>query len=350
MSSRIFIVPLFVFLLLSAAALSEFSQSVSEENDKKSAAPHVKVQKPQRKTVYRKITIPGETIADQDVVFYARVTGYLDKLNIDVGSWVKKGDLLGEISVPELVKELEKLRAEIIWRESQYKRAEELVKKGPNLVTKDQLDELNGKAQMIKADIERLSELINFSKISALFDGVVTERWVDEGSLVKSGETRLFRIQKINPIRVRVHVPETEVRNIDQNAVKVLVNELNKIVFEGAVSRNSWGLNTNTKTMMLEIDIENGSNVIRPGMFALVTLDIEKHENALVIPAQALIIKRKKSFVFVVKDNIAKELPVEIGFDDGIEVEISNGLTENDEIVTEGKNMISDGEKVRTGH
>lgn len=336
--------------------------------------PHVEVSPPARKAIYRKLDLTGEAAPDQSATIYGRVQGYLDSLDADVGSWVKAGALLAVIDVPEFVKQLEKEKAELeacaptadrdratlAWREAVFNRLDDLRAKSPDLVNAEMHDEAKGKYEVAKAELaltlaresalraaaERTQAMIDLASIKAPFDGVVTDRWVDKGDLVQPGVTKMFELMDVDPIRVRVAVPEVEAPLVlEKNAAKVT---LAVGASDAVVSRIAWSLSKSTKTMWAEIDVPNADRKIRPGMFARVRLNLEAHENALVLPASALVTEKKKSFVYVIKDGKAKKTPIVVGVDDGIEFEVKDGLKETDEVVVSGKNMVSDGMDVRT--
>ncbi len=342
--------------------------------------PHVKVQKPLRKTIYRTLTVPGDIVPNREVTITSRITGYLERFgkdekkhSMDRGSEIKEGDFLVAISVPELEKQLEREEAELSlcgptierqmaeveWRLSQYKRARELVEKSPNLISKDSVDELSGKYQIALAELEvakarvaifqaavdKTEELLKFARIKAPFSGIITERWVEEGDLVQSGSTKIFHIVEMNPVRIRVYIPDTEVPHISSKTkARVILSDLADKKWEASVSRFSWVLNRNTKTMMAEIDVKNDKYEIRPGMFAQVNLYLDLRENTLTIQASALVVEKKEHFVYVIKNGIAEKVRVEIGLDNGLEVEILKGLTEENEVVVKGQ--VTHGTKV----
>jgi membrane fusion protein (multidrug efflux system) len=177
---------------------------------------------------------------------------------------------------------------------------------------------------------------------------VVTERWVDPGDLIQPGTTKLLHFMQTDPIRIRIHVPESDVPSVrPESRARITFDELPGKKFEAQVSRIFWALNRNTKTMAVEIDLKNPDRALRPGMFARVEVGLDERPGALVLPAGALITEKKKSFVFVVRDDVVKKVAVRVGFDDGIEFQVAEGVSEQDEIVVTGKNLVVDGEKVR---
>ncbi len=339
--------------------------------------PSVETAHPVKRTVFRKLDLPGDLIPNQQVALYSRVQGYLEAIPVDRGSFVKKGDLLVTISVPEFEKELAKDKADletyvpgvmrdkarVDWTEAIWKRLDETWKKTPDLVSRDLLDDARGKYDVAKADleltkskeagmkavVEKTQAMIAFATLRAPFDGVVTERWVDPGELIQPATTKMLHLMETDPVRVRIWVPESDVPSIQEGAqAKMTFDELPGKTFESRVARVFWALNRNTKTMAAEFDLKNSDRAVRPGMFAHVRIDLDSRSDALVLPASALVSEKKKSFVFVVEEGVVKKVPIKIGFDDGIEFEVREGLGEKDEVIVTGKNLVSGGEQVRT--
>jgi RND family efflux transporter MFP subunit len=197
--------------------------------------------------------------------------------------------------------------------------------------------------------MERTQTQIGFGTIRAPFEGVVTERWMDPGDLVQAGSTKLLQVMKIDPVRVRVHIPQSDVPAVRQDSrARVAIDELPGKTADVPVARLFWALNRNTKTMAVEMDVPNKDRAIRPGMFAHVTIDLEARENAVVLPAAALVAEKKKFSVFVVREGVARKVAIQVGFDDGVEFEVRQGIGPEDEVIVNGKNLVADGEKVRS--
>lgn len=339
--------------------------------------PHVETALPVRKTLYRKLALPGDVLPYEQAAIFARVQGYLKSAPVDRGTFVEAGDLLATISVPELEKQLEKERAELAmcapkvardraalaWKEAIYTRLEELGEKTPNLINRETLDDASGQFEVAKAElgltqsgeavlraaVDRTQAMIEFATIRAPFDGVVTERWVDPGDLVQPASTKMFHVMRTDPVRVRIHIPQSDVQSVrDDSRAVIRFDELPDRKIEAAVARRFWALDRGTKTMSTEIDVTNPDTAIRPGMFARVEVELEARPGALTLPASALISERKKTFVFVIRDGTAKKAPITVGIDDGIEFEVRDGIQDDDEVIVTGKNLVSDGERART--
>lgn len=382
MRNPIFLIAFASIGILGTVPLMKSSTSVSDttkSSDDK--LPNVEVKKPEKKTIYRKLTQPGTFVANQQATLYARVSGYVKEVKVDIGKEVKENDVLAEIEVPELQKQVERDKAELDlcgpmvdrakaerdWRKAQYERADELIKKSKNLITQDAVDELKGKYNISEADLkvtdartaslkaahEKSLEMVKFATIRAPFNGIISARFVDKGDLTQPGLTKMFHIVQTNPVRCVVFVSEPDTRWVQDGKLVVLaIGGMSDGKFASpdgkptSVSRYSKALNENTKSMRVEIDVKNEDGSIRPGMFANVTVDLQPHPDALTVPAGALIVEKKKAFLFVVKGGIATKTQVIVKLDNGIELEVE-GISEQDDVIVSGKNMVSDGERVR---
>lgn len=359
------------------AAPGETTAGASAEHTPEDRRPHVEIARPQKKTVYRRLELPGEVLPDQQAAIFARVQGYVAVVHVDRGDSVKAGDPLAEIAVPELDKKLERQKAELAlcspardrdqatlaWREAAFRRLEGLSRTSVYAVTAEAMDEARGRSEVARAELEltraradlvraEIAETQSLRELAALrapFAGVVTERWVDPGDLAQPGVTKLLQLMKADPVRVRIAVPETDVPHLRADSqARISFGELSGWETRVQVARSFWALTRSTKTMWAEIDLPNADERIRPGMFAHVQVDLEAHPDALVLPAVALVAEKKKTFVYVVKDGVAKKVPVVLGVDDGVEFEAREGIGPADEVVVSGKNMLSDGTEVRT--
>jgi len=331
------------------------SSSTRPANVSSSAPANVQVVRPHIGEITRSITLPAEIKAYQQATLYAKVAGYLKTIPVDKGDEVKAGALLAEIEVPELLADLSKHKAEVEVAEIDYKRVSEAQKKASDLVVPQTVDNAKGKLDVAKANLERTETLLGFARITAPFSGTVTRRLVDPGAFIPAATSgsaaqnaALMTLMDFTRVRVQVAVPELEVPFIRSGLpVKVTVDELANRVFEGEVTRFAYALDETTKTMLSEIEIPNPKGELRPGMFATVRIVAEQKNEALLIPAEALVIEKIRNSVFAIVDGKAKKVPVKTGFNDGVSVEILEGLRSGEPVVMIGKQTINDGQVVR---
>jgi membrane fusion protein (multidrug efflux system) len=310
---------------------------------------------PKRGEIVRRITLPGNVVAYQEATLYAKVAGYLKTINVDKGNSVKDGDLLAEIEAPEMLADLVKAKAEAEAAQIDYKRVSEAQKKASDLVMPQTVDAARAKSGVAVAGVQRIETLLSYAKITAPFSGIITKRWVDPGALIPAATSSsapksaaVVTLMDFNRVRIDVAIPDTEAPFVKTELpVKVTVDELPGRTFDGAITRFAYALDESTKTMATEIEISNPDLALRPGMWASVEIELQKKENALLVPAETLVTEKNKSSVFVVRDSKAQKVSVTTGFDDGVNVEILKGCGPSDAIIIAGKQSVTDGQKVQ---
>src|SRR5712692_10290066 len=301
---------------------------------------------PKRGEIVRRITLPGNVMAYQQATLYAKVAGYLKTIGVDKGDTVKEGDLLAD---------LVKAKAEAEAAQLDYRRVAEAQKKASDLVMPQTVDAAKAKSGVAVAGLQRIKTLLSYAKITAPFSGVITKRWADPGALIPaptssstSKSAAVVTLMDFSTVRIDVAIPDTEAPFVKKDLpVRGAVSELPGRTFQGTVTRFSYALDESTKTMPTEIEISNPDLALRPGMWATVEIELQKKENALLIPAEALVAEKNKNSVFVVRDNKAQRVSITTGFDDGANVEILKGCGPNDAVIVAGKQSVTDGQKVK---
>jgi len=307
---------------------------------------------PKRGEIVRRSTLPGNVMAYQEAMLCAKVAGYLKTISFDKGHTVKQGDLLAEIEAPEMLADLVKAKAEADAAQLDYKRVADAQKKASDLVMPQTVDAARAKSGVAVAGLQRIETLLNYAKIIAPFSGVITKRWVDPGALIPAATSSsaaksaaVVTLMDFSTVRIDVAIPDTEAPFVKRDLpVKVTVDEL---AFKGTITRFAYALDESTKTMATEIEISNPDLALRPGMWASVEIELQKKENALLIPAEALVVEKNRNSVFVVRDNKAQNVSVTTGFDDGVNVEILKGCGPNDSVIVAGKQSVTDGQRVK---
>lgn len=314
----------------------------------------VQVAKPQRSAIVRSVTLPGEVRPAQQATLYAKVTGYLKSIAVDKGDEVTEGAVIGEIEVPELLADAARFKAEVELAQIDFKRTSDAVKSAPDLVTPLSVDIARGKFEVAKANLERAETMLRFTKIVAPFSGIVTRRMSDPGAFIPAATAgspqtaALVTISDFKTVRVQVAVPEIEASLVQKGQpAQVSVEGLPGKKFDGKVTRFSYALDEASKTMLAEIELPNPKLELRPGMYATVKLGIERKENALVVPVEALAMEKANAFVFTVAGDKAKKTPVKIGFNDGANVEIVSGLKPDEPVIRLGKTVLADGQPIK---
>jgi membrane fusion protein (multidrug efflux system) len=332
-----------------------FFQSGCEWFRPQTPATPVQTIHPKHGEIVRRVTLPGNVMAYQEATLYAKVAGYLKTINVDKGDTVKEGDLLAEIEAPEMLADLVKAKAEAEAAQLDYKRVTEAQKKASDLVVPQTVDAAKAKSGVAVAGVQRIETLLGYAKITAPFSGIITKRWVDPGALIPAATSRsspksaaVVTLMDFNRVRIDVAVPDTEAPFVEKDLpVKVTVDELPGRVFDGAITRFAYALDESTKTMTTEIETSNPDLALRPGMWASVEIELQKNQNALLIPAEALVTEKNKNSLFVVRDGKAQKVSVTTGFDDGVNVEILKGCAPGDAVIVAGKQSVTDGQKVK---
>lgn len=331
------------------------------------AAPTVAVAKVVREDLSRDVTVPAEFRPYVEVELHAKVSGYVDRMNVDFGDKVKAGELLATIEVPELQDELtnalaaeEKAEADYTNATLIYTRLRAVNKEHPNLVAEQDLDTAAANDQMAaaaiaeaRAEVGKYKTLIAYTQITAPFDGVVTRRYADPGALIQAGTSSdtqslpLVRVSDNYLLRLDFPVDVNFVRDIHVgDPVEVQVESLGNKTFPGTVTRFTYDVEDDTRKMMTEIEVANPSLEIDPGMYATVALQVENRTNVLTIPTQA-VIAGETPMVFVVNgDNEIEERPVQLGLETPDKYEVLSGLKQDDLVVIGNHSEIQNGEKV----
>ena len=340
--------------ILAAMSLTSCHRSTPANVPASAPAPNVQVVHLKPGEITRRITLPGNLRAYQEAMLYAKVPGYLKSIAVDRGDWVKANDVLAEIEAPEMLAEVAKFKAEASVAELEVKRVNEAFKKAPDLVMPLTVDAARGKSEIAKANLERIETLLAYSRIVAPFAGVITKRWVDVGAFIPAATSSsaarsaaVVTLMDFSRVRIEVAISEPEVPLVKKNLpVKVTVAELPGRVFDGTITRFAYALDESTKQMMAEIEIPNPDHALRPGMYASCQIALEKKTDAQLLPAEALVTEKNKSFVFCFRDSKAARVPVKTGFDDGIAIEILEGVKPNEAVIVAGKQSVTDGQVV----
>jgi membrane fusion protein (multidrug efflux system) len=293
-------------------------------------------------------------LALQEATLYAKVSGYLKTLTVDKGDAVKEGQLLAEIEVPELLADQTQYLAESAVARTNYERMAEAREKAPDLVVPQTVDDLRGQWEVAEAKLQRTRTLLQYSRLAAPFSGVVTARFVDPGAFIPAataGSTpqsaAVVTLMDYRRVRVQVFVPELEVPFIRNGLpARVTAEELPARAFAGSVTRFAHALDPTTKTMLTEIELPNPAGELRPGAYASVQLELERKQDALLVPVQALLVEKAGTSVFTAGDGKARKTPVQVGFNDGANVEVTSGISPDQMVILLGKQALNDGQAV----
>ncbi len=330
------------------------------------AVPVVAVIHPKVGAPQQEIVLPGDMQPFTDAPIYARTNGYLKKWYVDIGARVKAGELLAEIDAPEVDQQLQQARADLATAQVNLHLAEITANRYKDLLKTESVaqqdvdnaignyDARNTAVASAQSNVKRLQETQSFEKIYAPFDGVITARNTDIGALIDSGSSggtarELFHIAAVNQLRVYVNVPQIYSAHVRSGLrADLLLNEFPGRKFEGTVVRNSGAIDSTTRTLLAEIDVNNPTGELKPGAYAEVHLKLPTSVTTFTLPVNATIFKSAGMQVATVKDGKTIALvPITPGRDFGAEIEILAGLKAGDSVVINPPDSLSDGEEVK---
>lgn len=305
------------------------------------------VVQPQKGTIHRWISLPASFAPWQEVALKARVAGYIKKVAVDKGDAVTQGQKLIEIEVPELEADLIRHRAEVNVAGIEVNRLHEARVKSPDLILPQAVDDAEAKLAIAKATLERATTLLAFAQINAPFGGTVSARKVDPGAYSAAGGDTLLQLIDASTLRLQVPVVEMETMFLKPGEqVEARVDALGGATVRSTISRISGALDPATRTMLIEADFKNENGRLRPGMFATARIAVEQHDNALLIPVSGLVKEKAGSFVFKHVGGKAQKTAIKTGFNDGVKVEVLDGVGPEDRILLVGTAAVTDGQAV----
>ncbi len=334
---------------------------------KKETATHnvtsVSVTKPKTSSGSQELVLPGNLQAFSDTAIYARTTGYLKRWYADIGKKVKAGELLAEIDAPELDDQLQQARADYATAEANYKFAQSTAVRWEALlktdsVSKQEADEKRNDMAARKANLEaarynvlRLEKLQSFKKIHAPFEGVITARNVDVGSLIDAGSApakEMFHIASTKRLRVFVNVPQSYAREVNPGmTAELTLAEFPGQRIKGTFARSSQSIDAATRMLLSEVDVENEKGELLPGSYAQVHLKLSSEHAALIVPVNTLLFRPEGVMVAIVQGDRAVLTPIKLGKDYGSEVEVVSGLAATDLVILNPSDSLVSGAQVR---
>lgn len=325
------------------------------------------------KNLERKLKLPGELLPFQSVVLHARVQGFVEKVEVDRGSVVTKGQLLVELSAPEMAAQLAESEAKAVAIESNRTEAEaklaaaqstyEKLKAAsatPGVISPNEVvqagkavEAINGSiaaltsaAKAVRAAQVGIKDMQAYLRVTAPFDGIVTERMVHPGALAgPGGNIPLLRIEQVSTLRLVVPVPESEVSGIVRGAAVPFTAADKSAV--GTIARIPRSVDPKTRTMPVELDVKNANGALSPGMYAEATWPVRKPRLSILVPPTSVVTTTEKVFVIRVKDGKAEWVPVKKGAISGDLVEVFGDLTANDKILKRASDEIREGTPIK---
>lgn len=338
------------------------AESKLSDSTKAAAVPIVRVTNPDTNAPAQELKLPGNTQPFSDAPIFARTSGYVTKWHFDIGAAVKQGDVLADIATPEVDQQLRQARADLATAEANQRLAQTTSERYENLLKTDSVtkqdrdnavgafDAARATVQSRQADVARLEQLQSFQKVTAPFDGVVTARNIDVGSLISAGggARELFHLTATHALRIYVSVPESFVRIVQPDKpVSVTFDEFPGEKFSGKVVRNASAIDPASRTLNVEVDVENPKGEILPGAYGFVHFDLTGAAKSMIVPANTLLFRSEGLRVALVKDGKAELVPVTIGRDYGDKVEVKSGIEPTDQVILDPSDSLVSGTPVK---
>lgn len=348
-----------------------------------------------RESLSSTLTVAGQFQPYQEVDLHAKVSGYIRRINVDIGDRVRTGQVIATLEIPELNAQLIGAQAQVRHSQSEiaraqnevaaaesshaalhaaYTRLEQAAKQRPGLIAEQELDDARAKDQdseariniaksaleaareqlgISRADSQRVQSLSDYSVVAAPFNGVITMRYADTGSLIQAGTASntqampVVRVAQSDLLRLRIPVPEADVPYIQNGGqVQIKVQATGKI-FLGKIVRFARALDPSTRTMLAEVDVPNPALALSPGMYAETVVSLQQRNNVLTIPIQA-VVQGDSPYVLVLDaTNHVRKSIVTLGIQGADKVEITSGLTDNELVIVSAQSNYQIGQLVR---
>ncbi|MDP1946528.1 MAG: efflux RND transporter periplasmic adaptor subunit [Nitrospirota bacterium] len=310
----------------------------------------VQVTKPTRRLLVYTVTLPANISPLYQTTLYAKVSGYLKWIGPDKGDTVKKDQILAIIDAPEVEEQYHQAQSDYHIKRLTSERLAKVWKESPDVIAKQDVDVAEAATQGAKHLMEQRAALRDYTKVRAPYAGIITARFADPGALIQvatassAGAIPLFTIMDLDTVRVYTNVPQDDSPWVQPGITKasVIVKGLEGRSFTGTVTRSTLALDPSTRSLLVEIDLPNPDHALRPGTFVEVSLGLREIPDALVLPPQAVISGPKGKSLFIVEASRAKSVPVQTGISDGRWIEITSGLSGDEEVVVVGKRKLLD--------
>lgn len=365
---------LLLVLLLGAAVLAYLiftgitararADSTLQRNTLAMSIPTVAVVHPKASQGAEEVVLPGNMQAFIDTPIWARASGYLKAWHVDIGAHVKRGQLLAEIEAPEVDQQLQQAREQLATDQANLKLAQITADRYLTLfktdsVAKQDVDNAVQQAaastatvRSAQANVARLEQLVSYEKVYATFDGVITARNIDVGSLVDAGSNspgkELFHLSSNSTLRVYVNVPEIYSRAAKPGVNAYLtLSEFPGREFRGTVVRNADAIDLASRTLLVEVDVKNPTGELLPGSYSSVHLKLPSKVQAVTVPSNALLFRSEGLRVAVVRNSKTELIPVVLGHDYGDSVEVLSGLKADDAVIVNPSDSIVAGQQVQ---
>lgn len=379
---------------IGALVLRRVQADPARESGSANAAPRAAIAVVKREAVTNTLSIAGEFTPYQEVELHAKVSGYIRKINVDIGDRVKTGQVLAVLEVPELNaqvegadagvrhsgEEIQRAKNEVARAKAtrdalhaQATRLEQVAKQRPELIAQQEIDDVEAKDLAAEAQVEmaksalaaaeqqldvskaahtQVAAMQDYSRIVAPFDGVVTWRYSDTGALIQAGTSNansapVVKLAQVNLLRLRIPLPESMAEGVQIGTVGNVRVQATGERFTATVTRFTRSFDRSTRTMQVEFDVPNTDYKLSPGMYADVVLEIQKRADAITVPVQAISYNNdKKTVLLVDANNRVQVREIRTGIEDPNRVEVLAGLDPGDRVIVGNLGAFQPGQRV----
>ncbi len=332
----------------------------------RAAVPTVTIMHPTSGSKAQEVVLPGNTEAFIETSIYARTSGYLKQWFVDIGAHVHQGELLAIIEAPEVDQQLQQAEADLKSVQANQQLAETTNVRWQGLVAKHAVSQQEADqvasdlaarqaaTAASEANVRRLQQLQSYERITAPYDGVITARSTDLGALINAGSAsephELFHLAQVGKLRVFVAVPEVYAESVHDGAkVDITQDSDPGHVIKGTVARNSNAISQASRTLNVEVDVDNSGGELLPGAYVFVHMTLPAGANTVTIPSNALLFRAQGLQAAVVRDGRVQLTNITVGHDFGSSVEVTSGLTPSDSVILDPSDSLMSGMPVDVG-
>ncbi|MFM7008865.1 MAG: efflux RND transporter periplasmic adaptor subunit [Betaproteobacteria bacterium] len=295
-----------------------------------------------------RLVLPGTLLGINEALIHARVNGYVKEWRKDIGDDVKQGETLAVLDIPEINRQVDEATANFQLAKTAYERWKKL--RAQDAVSQQELDEKTALYRQSEAVLKRLKQLQDFGTVVAPFSGRVTKRNINTGDLVNSGNVgsaqAMYMMARVDKLHVYAYLPQDRVAQIKVgDKVEVYQPSAPDKIVEGRVARTAGAIDMQTRTLQVDVEIDNANNALMPGTYVEIAFKINPGNN-LIVPTNTLIFGAGGPYVASVKDDIITRKKVTLGIDFGMQVEVRSGVTKDDLLILNPLDSVTDGQRV----
>ncbi len=337
-----YLVPLGIAILIVVIVTFRLLSNGSASETARFSAPLVRLEVPHRELVTYALQFTGDVAAIQQASIFSKVGGNLDHVYVEMGMHVRRDQLLALIDSTELHQQAQQAEATYENARLTFERSKDLF--GQKLVARQDLDNAEATMKVAAANYETAKTRLGYAHITAPFAGYVTKRFLDAGALVTTNNSILFTLMDLDQMKIIVNVLEKDIPRIAAGKpATITVDAFPDKKFEGKITRMSEAVDPGTRTMAVEIDIPNSGLILKPGMYANVTIVVEEHRDAVTVPTVALLKDDQGYYLYTVVQDTARRIRITTGWEQGERTEVRTGLDGSQSIITTGQQFVRDG-------